>query len=121
MSPWMLLALAIILVGAFAILTRLHLLAIAVSFWFVFAAGIAVIAASGHEMTARWHLGPITGFEGQVSYYHVDFKNRLLAISPTTVITSIISGAAILQNVGSVKTDGVDIAGTLHFGPHFSL
>ena len=22
-----------------------------------------VIAASGHEMTARWHLGPITGFE----------------------------------------------------------
>ena len=25
--------------------------------------GIAVIAATGHEMTARWHLGPITGFE----------------------------------------------------------
>ena len=66
-------------------------------------------------------LGPITGFEGQVSYYHVDFSNRLLAISPTTVISSIISGAAILANVGSVKTDGVDIAGTLHFGPHFSL
>ena len=63
MSPWMALALAIILVGAFAILTRLHLLAIAVSFWLVFAAGIAVIAAAGHEMTARWHLGPITGFE----------------------------------------------------------
>ncbi len=66
-------------------------------------------------------LGPITGFEGQISYYHVDFKNRLLAISPTTVITSIVSGAAILQNVGNVKTDGVDIAGTLHFGSHFSL
>ena len=66
-------------------------------------------------------LGPITGFEGQLSYYHVDFKNRLLAISPTVVITSIQSGAAILANVGSVKTDGVDIAGTLHFGPHFSL
>ncbi len=66
-------------------------------------------------------LGPISGFEGQISYYHVNFKNRLLAISPTTVITSIISGAAILQNVGSVKTDGVDVAGTLHFGTHFSL
>ncbi|UAJ09268.1 TonB-dependent receptor [Polymorphobacter megasporae] len=65
--------------------------------------------------------GPITGFEGQASYYHVDFSNRLLAISPTTVITSIISGAAILGNVGSVKTDGVDIAGTLHFGSHFSI
>lgn len=66
-------------------------------------------------------LGPITGFEGQVSYYHVDFKNRLLALSPTTVITSIVSGAAVIQNVGGVKTDGVDIAGTLHFGPHFSI
>jgi hypothetical protein len=66
-------------------------------------------------------LGPITGFEGQVSYYHVDFKNRLLALSPTTVITSIISGAAVIQNVGGVRTDGVDVAGTLHFGPHFSI
>ncbi len=78
-----------------------------------------------YEIGARtqrsFDLGPITGFEGQVSYYHVDFKNRLLAISPTVVITSIQSGAAILENVGSVKTDGVDIAGTLHFGPHFSL
>ena len=63
MSPWMMLALAIILVGAFAILSRLHLLAIAVTFWITFAIGIGVIAAAGHEMTARWHLGPITGFE----------------------------------------------------------
>ena len=63
MSPWLALALVIILVGAFAILSRLHLLAIAVTFWIAFAAGIAVIAVSGHQMTARWHLGPITGFE----------------------------------------------------------
>jgi len=63
MSPWMVLALAIILVGAVSILSRLHLLAIAITFWLTFAAGIALIAASGHEMTARWHLGPITGFE----------------------------------------------------------
>ena len=63
MSAWMVLALGIILVGAFAILSRLHLLGIAVGFWLVFAAGIGVIAAGGHEMTARWHLGPITGFE----------------------------------------------------------
>ncbi|CAN5183536.1 TonB-dependent receptor [soil metagenome] len=67
------------------------------------------------------NLGPISSFEGQVSYYHVDFSNRLLALSPTTVITSIISGAAIIANVGSVKTDGVDVAGTLHFGSHFSI
>ena len=66
-------------------------------------------------------LGPITGFQAQISYYHVDFSNRLLAISPTTTITAIVSGATILQNVGSVTTDGIDAAGTLRFGPHFSL
>ena len=65
--------------------------------------------------------GPLSGFDGQASYYHVDFSNRLLAISPTTVITSIVSGATILANVGSVKTDGVDLAGTLRFGPHFAI
>ncbi|WP_254604879.1 TonB-dependent receptor [Sphingomonas bacterium] len=78
-----------------------------------------------YEVGARTHrsldLGPITGFDGQVSYYHVDFSNRLLGISPTTTITAIVSGATILQNVGSVTTNGVDIAGTLRFGPHFSL
>ncbi|WP_174287122.1 TonB-dependent receptor [Sphingomonas bacterium] len=66
-------------------------------------------------------LGPITAFEGQISYYHVDFSNRLLAISPTVTITAIASGATILQNVGSVTTDGFDAAGTLHFGSHFSV
>jgi iron complex outermembrane recepter protein len=76
----------------------------------------------GGVRTARhFNLGPITGFEGQISYYHVDFKNRLLGITPNPTITAIVSGAAIIQNVGSVKTDGVDFAGTLHFGPHFSI
>jgi ASPIC and UnbV/FG-GAP-like repeat/NQR2, RnfD, RnfE family len=63
MSAWMALALAIIVVGGVMILRRLRLLEIAVGFWLAFAAGIAVLAASGHAMTARWHLGPITGFE----------------------------------------------------------
>jgi hypothetical protein len=63
MSAWMVLALAIIVVGGFVILSRLGLLAIAVAFWLAFAAGIAVLAASGHAMTARWHLGPVTGWE----------------------------------------------------------
>jgi ASPIC and UnbV/FG-GAP-like repeat/NQR2, RnfD, RnfE family len=63
MSAWMVLALAIIVVGGFVILSRLGLLGIAVAFWLAFAAGIAVLAASGHAMTARWHLGPVTGWE----------------------------------------------------------
>src|SRR5436189_72324 len=47
--------------GGLLILSRLKLLWIAVGFWLAFAAGIAVLAATGHAMTARWHLGPITG------------------------------------------------------------
>lgn len=61
MSAWMALALAIIVVGGLAILSRLRLLAIAVGFWLAFAAGIGVLAATGHAMSARWHLGPVTG------------------------------------------------------------
>ncbi|MGZ8565718.1 MAG: FG-GAP-like repeat-containing protein [Actinomycetota bacterium] len=63
MSLWLGLALALIVTGGFAILRRLHLVGIAVSFWLVFAAGIALLASAGHVMTARWHLGPITGAE----------------------------------------------------------
>jgi Na+-translocating ferredoxin:NAD+ oxidoreductase RnfD subunit len=61
MSTWLVLALAVILAGGFLILSRLKLLWIAICFWLSFAAGIAILAASGHEMTARWHLGPISG------------------------------------------------------------
>src|SRR5205823_3413463 len=42
-------------------LSRLRLLEIAVGFWLAFAAGIGLLAVTGHAMTARWHLGPITG------------------------------------------------------------
>jgi Na+-transporting NADH:ubiquinone oxidoreductase subunit NqrB len=62
MSPWLVLALAVIVGGGFAILGRLHLLRVALGFWASFAAGIAVVAAAGHAMSARWHLGPVTGF-----------------------------------------------------------
>ncbi|HVN62823.1 MAG TPA: FG-GAP-like repeat-containing protein [Gaiellaceae bacterium] len=61
MSPWLAFALIVIVGGGLAILTRLHLLLIAVGFWVSFALGIALLAATGHAMTARWHLGPITG------------------------------------------------------------
>ena len=61
MSPWLGLAFAIIVGGASLILGRLKLLGLAVSFWCTFAVGVAVLAATGHTMAARWHLGPITG------------------------------------------------------------
>src|SRR5215831_14229752 len=62
MSAWLVLALSVILAGGFAILLRLKLLRVAVTFWATFAIGIAILTAAGHQMTARWHLGPIGGF-----------------------------------------------------------
>ena len=61
LSPALVLALVLIVVGGFLILRRLHLVGIAVGFWLAFAAGIGVLAASGHTMTAAWHVGPIEG------------------------------------------------------------
>jgi Na+-translocating ferredoxin:NAD+ oxidoreductase RnfD subunit len=62
MSVWLVVALVVILAGGFTILSRLSLLRVALSFWATFAVGIAILALAGHQMTARWHLGPIGGF-----------------------------------------------------------
>ncbi len=64
------------------------------------------------------------GIEAQVNYYHVVFKDRLLAIStnPGGIAGSgITGGTSILVNVGDVHTDGVDAAFTLHLGRNFTL
>jgi hypothetical protein len=63
LSPALVLALVLIVAGGLAILGRLHLTEIAVGFWLAFAAGLAVLAASGHAMTAAWHVGPIEGWD----------------------------------------------------------
>ena len=62
MSAWLAVALALIVAGGFLILSRLKLLRVAIGFWVSFAAAIGVLALAGHTMTARWHLGPISGF-----------------------------------------------------------
>ncbi len=75
-----------------------------------------------YEAGVRSHrqldLGPLTSIDGQASYYHVDFSNRLFNIAAYNFINP---GASILVNVGGVTTDGADLAATLHFGPHFSF
>ena len=76
MSVWLALALTLIVAGGFAILRRLRLIGVAISFWLVFAAGIAVLVTTDHLMTARWHLGPITGAE----------LWRILAFSPEILV-----------------------------------
>jgi iron complex outermembrane receptor protein len=62
--------------------------------------------------------GFVTGVEGQANVYHVDFSNRLLNVAPFNTINP---APAILVNVGGVTTNGADIGGTLHFGPHFQV
>ena len=37
-----------------------YLKLILIGFWVTFVSSIAVLAASGHAMTARWHLGPVS-------------------------------------------------------------
>ena len=61
MDAWMGLALGIIVLGGLVILGRLKLLTIAAGFWVAFAAATGALALSGHAMTARWHLGEISG------------------------------------------------------------
>lgn len=75
---------------------------------------------TNHQFTNDNAFG-VTGLDGQIGLYHVDFRDRLLQISPTPVILAIIGGNPVLANVGDVKTNGVDLSGTLRFGRHFSF
>ncbi|WBS01664.1 TonB-dependent receptor plug domain-containing protein [Pseudoduganella sp. SL102] len=81
----------------------------------------SVTFEGGLRSSRSFSAGPLTGFDGQVSVYHVNFKDRLLTISPTPVISSIIGGNPVLANVGNVKIDGIDLSGTFHFGRTFSF
>jgi len=76
---------------------------------------------AGLRDSRNLNLGALTAFDGQVAVYHVNFHDRQLAISSNPIITSFAGGTTILSNVGTVNTDGVDVAGTLHFGRRFSF
>lgn len=68
--------------------------------------------------TRRTFEGPITSLDGQITLYHVEFKNRLLNIAPFNFINP---APAILANVGGVTTNGIDVAGTIGLGEHVQL
>ena len=53
----------VILVGGLVITARLRMLAVVATFWVALAAGVGVLAASGHCMTARWAFAPVCGFD----------------------------------------------------------
>ncbi|MEI9988767.1 MAG: TonB-dependent receptor [Rhizomicrobium sp.] len=75
-----------------------------------------------YEAGVRSHrdidFGPLTAVEGQLSYYHVNFSNRLFNVATYNFINP---NPSILVNVGGVTTDGADLATTLHFGDHFQF
>ncbi|MES1239477.1 MAG: hypothetical protein ABUL57_01305, partial [Chloroflexota bacterium] len=62
-NPAMLLAYAVILVGGTLITRRLHLLILGATFWLTLAAGLGVLAASGHCMVTRWSFAPVCGID----------------------------------------------------------
>ena len=63
LNVWTVTAYAVILAGGLLITTRLGLLGMAVTFWVALAAGVGVLAAAGHCMTARWAFAPVCGFD----------------------------------------------------------
>jgi Na+-translocating ferredoxin:NAD+ oxidoreductase RnfD subunit len=60
-NPWMLAAYGVIIVGGILITRRLRLLGLAASFWLTLAAGLGLLAASGHCMVANWAFAPVCG------------------------------------------------------------
>jgi len=66
--------------------------------------GLEPETSTNFEAGLRFHNGAL---EGVVTAYHVDFEDRLLAIS---VGAGIQGNPPVLTNVGSVKTNGVEAA-----------
>lgn len=61
LNNYMITAYTVILIGGLLITRRLRLLAVALTFWISLAAGLGLLAASGHCMTARWAFAPVCG------------------------------------------------------------
>jgi Na+-translocating ferredoxin:NAD+ oxidoreductase RnfD subunit len=59
----MIAAYAVIIVGGMLITQRLGLLGAVATFYLALAAGVGVLAASGHCMVARWAFAPVCGFD----------------------------------------------------------
>jgi Na+-translocating ferredoxin:NAD+ oxidoreductase RnfD subunit len=63
LDVWMLAAYAVIIAGGLLITRRLHLLALAATFWVSLAVGMGILAGSGHCMTTNWAFAPVCGFD----------------------------------------------------------
>lgn len=75
-TPGLVIAFAVIVAGSVLITRRVGQGPTSVGFWVTFAVMMAIVAASGHTITANWHLGPIGGF----AYW------QLLMLSPEVLV-----------------------------------
>ena len=76
LDAWMIAAYAVIIGGGLLITWRLHLLALAATFWVALTICVGILAGSGHCMTANWAFAPVCG---------VDFW-RVIVTSPEVLI-----------------------------------
>lgn len=72
-------------------------------------------ASDTYELGGRFHRGPFTG---SLAGYYVAFRNRLLGV---TTGAGIVGNPPILQNVGDVRSIGVEATGDLRLGSGFGL
>jgi hypothetical protein len=63
LDAWMVLTYAVLVIGGVVITARLRFLTGAIAFWATLALGTALVAATGHCMTARWAFAPVCGFD----------------------------------------------------------
>jgi Na+-translocating ferredoxin:NAD+ oxidoreductase RnfD subunit len=63
LNVWMITAYVVIIGGGLLITRRLHLLALAATFWVTLTVGVGLLAGSGHCMTANWAFTPVCGVE----------------------------------------------------------
>ncbi|MEP6640103.1 MAG: hypothetical protein ABJC39_12200, partial [Chloroflexota bacterium] len=63
LDAWMIAAYAVIVIGGLLITRRLHLLALVATFWITLAAGVGILAGSGHSMVTNWAFAPVSGFD----------------------------------------------------------
>ncbi len=72
-------------------------------------------ASDTYEIGARFKRG---GFNGSVGGYLVNFRNRLLGVSSGP---GIVGSPVVLQNVGGVRSAGLELAGNYRFGGGLNL
>lgn len=72
-------------------------------------------ASDTYELGGRFRRGPFTG---SLAGYYVAFRNRLLGV---TTGAGIVGNPPILQNVGDVRSIGVEATGDLRLGSGFGL